>query len=247
MPEKMPHIQLDDTIATRFAVLPGDPKRVERASSFLSDVQDYGMSREFRAIRGVYKGLPILLMSTGMGGPSAAIAVEELARIGVEAVVRIGSAGALESGMEIGDLVLVSAAVRDDGASRAYIDLSFPAVSDFSLLSCCKKAVEELGFPYHIGIARSHDTMYGPDNPALYEKWSKTPVIASDMESAAILTVSSFRKVKAASILNIVSPYKGDVNGSVAKYSSGEEMMMKGEMREIEASLEALRIYSMSS
>lgn len=247
MSEKMPHIRLDDSVGARFAILPGDPARVERAAEYLSDAVDLGMSREYRAVKGIYKGVPVLLLSTGIGGPSAAIAVEELKRIGVDTVIRIGSAGSLKSGLSIGDLVLVSAAVRDDGTSRAYIDLSFPAVSDYGLLRSCERAVKDLGYPYRIGIARSHDTMYGPDNPRLYEKWSLTPVVASDMESAAVLTVSLMRGLRAASILNIVSPFKGDMNSSVARYSAGEETMLLGEKREIETALEAVRIHSMLS
>lgn len=240
MMTRMPHIQLGDEINTRMAILPGDPKRVERIAKHFDTADDYGMSREYRSIAGTYKGRRILAMSTGMGGPSAAIAVEELAKLGVSWIVRIGSSGSLKEDVHVGDLVIVTGAIRDDGTSRGYIDTSYPAVADFTLLTKLKENAEKLNFPHHMGICRSHDTMYGDRNPELYRKWAATPAMASDMETATVLTIASLRGVHAASILNTVSAFQSDVPSSVGKYADHERLSMEGEENEIILALEAL-------
>lgn len=240
MSEKMPHIQLDSDVNTKYAILPGDPKRTERIAAFLADTDDYGMSREYRSIAGSYKDTRILAMSTGMGGPSAAIAVEELRKIGVEWIIRIGSAGALKPGFSIGDLVIATGAIRTEGTSCGYIDPEYPAIADYKLLSILDAKAEELGMRYRMGICRSHDTMYGDHNPELYDKWSRTPALASDMETATVLTVASLRGMHAASVLNIVSPFKDDVPASVGRYAGNESLAMIGEKNEIILALEAL-------
>ena len=240
MMTRMPHIQLGDEINTRMAILPGDPKRVERIAKHFDTADDYGMSREYRSIAGTYKGRRILAMSTGMGGPSAAIAVEELAKLGVSWIVRIGSSGSLKEDVQVGDLVIVTGAIRDDGTSRGYIDTSYPAVADFTLLTKLKENAEKLNFPHHMGICRSHDTMYGDRNPELYRKWAATPAMASDMETATVLTIASLRGVHAASILNTVSAFQSDVPSSVGKYADHERLSMEGEENEIILALEGL-------
>ena len=125
-----PHIHLEENLAIANAILPGDPARVERIAAYLDNVESLGMNREYRAISGSYRGVRILAMSTGMGGPSMAIAVEELRRIGVSRMIRIGSCGALQSGIGIGELIIAQAAVRDEGTSAAYAPRAYPAVSD---------------------------------------------------------------------------------------------------------------------
>lgn len=135
----------------------------------------------------------MLIISTGMGGPSTAIAVEELARTGVRQMIRIGSCGALTPTLDLGDLVLVCGAVRDDGTSAGYLPAEYPAVPDLDLLNACRTAARRQQAPYQIGIARSHDCMYRDDNPALYETWSRRGVIASDMETATMLVVGRLR------------------------------------------------------
>ena len=240
MNDRMPHIQLGNDIDTDLAILPGDPKRAERIAGYFDDVSDFGMNREYRSIAGKYKGTRILAMSTGMGGPSAAIAVEELARLGVKWIIRIGSSGSLKENVHVGDLVIVTGAIRDDGTSRGYIDLSYPAIADFTLLSILSDEAGKLGFTCHKGICRSHDTMYSDRNPELYRKWAATPALASDMETATLLTVASLRGVHAASILNTVSAFQSDVPSSVGRYADHERLSMEGEKNEIILALEAL-------
>lgn len=119
---KMPHIQLDASIHTTAAILPGDPARVDAIAAFLTDVREEGFNREYKSITGTYKGRRILAISTGMGGPSTAICVEELADLGVTDLIRIGSCGALQRDLRLGQLVICDRAVCDDGTSQTYLD-----------------------------------------------------------------------------------------------------------------------------
>lgn len=235
-----PHIQLDSSVGVRYAVLPGDPARIDKMIPFLTDVEALKYNREFRSISGYYKGVKIIAMSTGMGSSSASIAVEELARIGVIAMIRIGSCGALQEGIELGDLVIGCGAIRDDGASRAYIDVRYPAVPDYELLDCVRDAAAEKKFPHHIGIIHSHESFYMDNNAEEEAYWAKYGTLGSDFESAALYTVGRIRHVKTASILNNVVVKGRSTAESVSNYVSGADMCALGELREIETALEAL-------
>ncbi|MFR5733706.1 MAG: nucleoside phosphorylase [Clostridium sp.] len=138
----MPHIRLPENLGIRYAVLPGDPARAERAAGYLKDAKLLAFNREYKSYSGLWNGVPVLVMSTGMGGPSMAIAVEELRKTGVEAAVRIGSCGALQPKAGVGDLVMVEAAVRDEGTSLGYAPLSYPAIADHRLLTACEESAK---------------------------------------------------------------------------------------------------------
>ena len=158
--EMMPHIKLSEEQMVPYALLPGDPARLDRIGACLTDVRELAYNREYRSLRGIYKGIPVMAVSTGIGGASAAIAVEELSRIGVKSMIRIGSCGALQKGIGLGDLILVNGAVRDEGASASYAYSIYPAIPDTELLIACMEGARELGAKAHVGIARSHDSFY---------------------------------------------------------------------------------------
>ena len=237
------HIRLDESIRAKYALLPGDPARLDRIAPYLENVRELGFNREYRSLVGEYKGIRVLAMSTGMGGASTGIAVEELRNIGIEAMIRIGSCGTLQPEVKVGDLILVNGAVRDDGASKAYIEGIYPAVPDTELLFCCVAAAKEQGFPYHIGLARSHDSFYTGAEDEIYAYWAKQGVLGSDMETAALFTIGRLRGVKTASILNNVVPYDGDTAESIGIYAGGEDLAMVGERNEILLALEAIVRY----
>lgn len=234
-----PHIRFTEEEAAKYAILPGDPKRVDRIAKFLDDVKKITFNREYKSISGYYKGVKVLAMSTGMGGPSTAIGVEELANIGVEAMIRIGSCGALRSGIKLGDLVIVNGAVRDDGASNAYIDKAFPAIPDTELLMDVIQAAKAMEYPYHVGIGRSHDCLYGDPKENLDTYWGSKGVISSDMETSTLFVVGSLRGVKTASILNNVVEADGDLMDGINSYVDAESAVAEGEKREIITALEA--------
>ena len=237
---KQPHIQLEDSLGIRYALLPGDPGRVERIGRYLESVEELGFHREYCSLRGKYKGTDVLVMSTGMGGTSTAIGIEELKRIGVTHMIRIGSCGALQENIRRGELILASGAVRQDGASRAYVEECFPAVPDLELMNACVEAAKRLGYAHHVGLVRSHESFYLDDFHELCEKWSRLGVLGSDQETAAVLTVGRLRAMRAACILNVVSPWKEDFTEGIGAYAGGENAVAEGEKHEILTALEAI-------
>lgn len=258
---KMPHIQLDSSINCSCAILPGDPARVDAIAAYLEDVHEEAFNREYKSITGTYKGTRILAISTGMGGPSAAICVEELACIGIKHIVRIGSCGALHSGHPLGELVLCDRAVCDDGTSRTYLQaekfirqleenlpceepqISY-AYADEKLQNACRMAAEQLQIPYAIGSTRCHDALYLNQKAQIDMYYSKQGVLASDMETAAIFAVSALRDIQAASILNVVVQWKSNITEGISSYKSGEDATAAGEKNEILTALEALVLIS---
>lgn len=259
---KMPHIQLDDSISATAAILPGDPARVDAIAEYLTDVKREGFNREYKSITGTYKGRRILAISTGMGGPSTAICIEELADLGVRDLIRIGSCGALQSHLSLGELVLCDRAVCDDGTSQTYLDTfryAAPeldegwrnhteavrdeiayAYADPYLLNVCREAVKKNGFAYEIGAARSHDGLYLKRKASLDEFYSSRGVFGSDMETAALFAVAKVRGLRAASILNVVVEWKKDLKDGISSYKDGADAAARGEKNEILAALDAL-------
>lgn len=235
-----PHIRLDETINAKCALLPGDPARLERIAPFLEDVTELAFNREYRSLRGLYRGLPVLATSTGIGGASAGIAVEELNNLGVEAMIRIGSCGSLQSRIKLGDVLIVNGAVRDDGASNTYVDAQFPAIPDSDLLMACIGAARTLGAPYHVGIAHSHDSFYADNTEEVSAYWSEKGVLGADMETAALFTIGMLRGVRTASLLNNVVAFEEDTAESIGSYVDGADLALQGEKNEILIALEAL-------
>lgn len=235
-----PHIQLDETLGARYAVLPGDPARLDRIAKQLEDVEELAFNREYRSLRGKYRGVPIVAMSTGMGGASAGIGIEELRRLGITAMIRIGSCGALQSGIALGDLILACGAIRDEGASKAYVDVRYPAVPDTALLTHCVAAARDSGWPAHVGVIHSHESFYIDTNDAESERWSQCGALGADMETAALFVIGRLRGVRTASILNNVVLWGQDTAGSIGDYAGGADMTAVGERREIHVALEAL-------
>lgn len=234
-----PHIQLDETLGVKYAILPGDPARVDRIGKYLDDMQELAFNREYKSIRGTYKGVPVVALSTGIGGASMAIAVEELHNLGVTHGIRIGSCGAIREGIALGDLVLVNGAVRDDGASKTYVPLQYPAIPDTELLMACVESAKERDDIYHLGIARSHDSFYIDNEEEVSSYWGARGVIGSDMETAALFTIGRLRGMKTASILNNVVVWGEDTGDSIGSYVDGESRTAIGEREEILVALEA--------
>lgn len=240
---KEAHIQLDASVNAKYAIMPGDPARIDRIIPFLENVEELEYNREFRSIKGMYKGVPVIAISTGVGGSSCSLAVEELRHIGVECMIRIGSCGALQKDIKLGDLLFGSGAVRDDGVSRTYVDLRYPAVPDSELLQLLQDSAKDFGYDYHVGIIQSHETFYHDTNAEEEKYWSSLGVLGSDFESAALFTIGRIRGAKTASILNNVVLYGQDTSESIGDYVDGANLSAIGEKREIETALEALYRY----
>ena len=237
---KQPHIALDESLQAPCALMPGDPRRVDVIAQYLDDVRELAFNREYRSIIGTYKGMKVIGISTGMGGPSVAIGVEELKNIGVHTMMRVGSAGALQAGIDLGDLILCEGAVRDEGTSKAYVDAIYPAIADFRLLNHCLDAANDFAYTCHSGIILSHESFYYDDDAKDSLKWSKKGVLASDFETAALYTVARLRGVHAASILNNVVLWGENTSDSIGSYQEGAKKTALGEKAEILTALEAM-------
>lgn len=234
------HIQLTQNDAANWAILPGDWARVDRIKNYLEDVQELAFNREFKSIRGTYKGVPVLAVSTGIGGASMGICCEELHNIGVKGAIRIGSAGAYVQGIGLGDLIIANGAVRDDGASNTYAKVQLPAVPNTQVLFAIVQAAKQLQAKYHVGIVRSHDSFYTDQELEICDYWGKQGVLGADLETAALLVVGGLRGMMCGSILNNVVLAEGDAGSAIGDYVNGDDACAKGEELEILTALEAI-------
>ena len=241
-----PHIRLGNEHQVKYALLPGDPGRVDVVAKFLEYPQLLADNREYKSVIGTYKGIKVLVTSTGIGGVSAGIAVEELKKIGVATMIRIGSCGALQPEIRLGDLVIPSGAVRNDGASYAYINKAYPAIPDTELLFHIIEAAKKLRSRNHIGIVRCHDSFYTDKEQDIDHYWAEKGVLGSDMETAALFVIGGLRGVKTASILNVVVEKEGNLEGGINAYVDEETSCKLGEEREILTALEAIVSYDFS-
>ena len=168
-------------------------------------------NREYITITGTVDGVRLSVTSTGIGGPSAAIALEELANCGADTFIRVGTCGGMQEEVLSGDLVIASGAIRMDGASREYAPVEYPAVSDHTVLRALEDAAENLGKRYHIGVVHCKDAFYGQHNPELlpnsavllqnWDAYLKLGCLASEMESATLFIVGGYRKVRTGTVL----------------------------------------------
>ena len=236
----MPHIRLPKDLDVDCVLLPGDPARADTVASHLEDARLLASNREFRSWQGTYKGKKMLVTSTGIGAASCAIAVEELIQCGVHNLIRIGSCGALQKEIRLGDLILVQGAVRDEGTSRTYIDSIYPAIPDFELMNACAEAAEEEQIPAHVGMARSHDSFYTDREDEIDALWAGRGVLGCDMETAALFVIGKLRGVKTASVLNTVVEYEDNLEDNINNYTDGVNATVQGEKNEIHVALEAL-------
>lgn len=212
--EVMYHINLSKENTAKYAILPGDPGRVEQIAHYLDNPREIAFNREYRTFEGYLNGEKILVVSTGIGGPSTAICVEELAQIGVDTFIRVGTCGGMQLDIDPGDVIIANAAIRMEGTSKEYLPIEFPAVADFQITSALSTAAKTLGIKHHIGVVQAKDSFYSQHNPdsmgvadELKSKWSswiKGGCLASEMESAALYIVSAVRKLRAGSVFHCV-------------------------------------------
>ncbi|WP_407887579.1 nucleoside phosphorylase [Levilactobacillus sp. N40-8-2] len=236
MTEPEPHTQLLPTINTDSAIIMGDPARVERTKKFLNDVEDWAFNREYKSILGTYQGKRILVMSTGIGAPSTGIAIEELNNVGVKKVIRVGSAGAMQSGIDLGKLIIGEGVVRDDGLTGKYVPNIYPAVPSFRLMALAHYYAPEACY----GIIRSHDGFYMDDNAQNEAFWSSKGILGADMESGAMMVIGRQRGLETLSVLNNVVLYEGDLAAGVSDLTNGDDLMAQGETDSIKLALNIL-------
>ncbi|MBQ7169012.1 MAG: uridine phosphorylase [Synergistaceae bacterium] len=211
---KQYHIALDENDAGKYCILPGDPKRCEKIAKHFDSPSFIADNREFTTWAGTLGGERVLVTSTGIGGPSAAIAMEELSAIGVRTFIRVGTCGGIHMDVRSSDIVIATSAVRIDGTSREYAPIEFPAAADFGVVRALVDSAQELGERWHAGVVQSKDSFYGQHSPrrmpvsnellAKWEAWKRLGVLASEMESATLFVVASSLGVKCGSVLNVI-------------------------------------------
>ncbi len=213
-----------------YCLLPGDPGRCEKIAQYFDEPEFFSSNREYTIWRGYLNGERVSVCSTGIGGPSAAIAVEELAACGVKYFIRIGTCGGISLDVCPGDVVIATGAVRQDGTSHEYAPPEFPAVADFGVTSALVAAANELGFCSHTGVVQSKDSFYGQHSPsrmpiagtllAKWEAWKRLGVLASEMEAATIYTVCASLGLSAGSVFHVIWNQERAASG---KYPNEEE------------------------
>ena len=207
--DKKYHIGLGPGDVGEYVLVPGDPGRTPMIAKYLDDAREVAFSREYRTFTGRVDGVPVSAMSTGMGGPSVAIGIEELNELGVHTLLRVGTCGAAQPEIKMGDLVIAHAAVRSEGTPNGYVPLEYPAVASFHMVEALMEAARSSGAPFHVGVIRSVDALYSdlvPDRmprPHLrdeLEMWSRAGVLSNDMETSTLFVVSRIRKMRAGTI-----------------------------------------------
>jgi len=214
--DKMYHINLSksDIGGAKYAILPGDPGRVGSIAKYLENPKKISQNREYTAYLGNIKKEKVLIISTGMGGPSTAICVEELAMIGITHLISIGTSGGMQLDVKAGDLVIATSAIRQEGTSNEYLPVEFPAVADLDITNALVDSVKDLKLDYHTGVVQCKDSFYGQHNPKrmpvsyeLENKWNawiKGGALCSEMETASLFIVSSALRLKAGAILLVI-------------------------------------------
>lgn len=236
MYKKEPHIQLTSEINTDSAIIMGDPARIDVIAKLMADTKEWAFNREYKSIVGTYKGKKILAISTGIGAPSTAICIEELNNIGVKKIIRVGSAGAMQLNINLGQLIIAEGVVRDDGLSKKYVPEIYPAVPAYRLLKLAHKYKPEAVY----GIIRSHDGFYVDDNESVEQFWSEQGIVGSDMESGILMVLGRKRKIETLSILNNVVLYQGDLAQGINSLVNGEDLMAQGEISSLKLALDIL-------
>ncbi|MGL4561269.1 MAG: nucleoside phosphorylase [Brevinema sp.] len=235
---KQAHIHCE--VVSEAVILVGDPARVDRIRTYLNQTSEIASNREFISINGYYKNTPITVISTGMGATSTLICVEELILCGAKRLIRVGSAGAYQEYISIGDLILVEGAVRHDGGSRAYVDSAYPAMSSIELIYHMQALAIQQNISHHCGIIRSHDSFYTDQEQEICTFWQKKGILGADMETAALLTLARLRNVKATAVLTNVVEYLQDTKEAVLSFSESEQITMNSEEKAIILALETL-------
>ena len=209
------HIQVAPGEVGEYVILPGDPKRCEKIAKYFDDAHLVADSREFVTYTGTLNGVKVSVTSTGIGGPSASIALEELVRCGAKKFIRVGTCGGMQKEVKSGDIVVATGAIRMEGTSKEYAPIEFPAVADLEIVNAIVKSAKKLGAEYHTGVVQCKDAFYGQHHPEImpvsyelenkWEAWLRMGCLASEMESAALFIAASFMRVQVGSLFLVMA------------------------------------------
>lgn len=229
----------------KYVILPGDPKRCSKIAAYFDDAKLVADSREYVTYTGFIDGEKVSVTSTGIGGASASIAMEELVKCGADTFIRVGTCGGIDLDVKGGDVVIATGAIRAEGTSKEYAPIEFPAVANLDVTCALKKAAETLGYPKHVGVVQCKDSFFGQHEPEkmpvsydLLNKWNAWKMLgtkASEMESAALFICASARNVRCGSIFLTVANQERALKGL-------ENIQVHDTDRAIKCAIEAIRI-----
>lgn len=209
------HIGLNVGDVGEYVIMPGDPKRCAKIAEYFDDAKLVADRREYTTYTGYLNGVKVSVTSTGIGGPSASIALEELVNIGAKTFIRVGTCGGIQTDVKGGDIVIATGAIRMEGTTKEYAPIEFPAVANLDVINSLVQAAKNLEHEYHTGVVQCKDSFYGQHSPEKmpvnyellnkWEAWKKMGCLASEMESAALFIVGSFLRVKVGSVFLVVA------------------------------------------
>lgn len=248
-PDKLYHIQVAKGEVGRYVIMPGDPKRCKKIAEFFDDPVFVADNREYVTYTGTLDGVKVSVTSTGIGGPSASIAMEELYRCGADTFVRIGTCGGMQTEVKSGDVVIATGAIRMEGTSREYAPIEFPAVADLDIINALVASAKDLKYPFHTGVVQSKDSFYGQHEPEVkpvsyellnkWEAWKRLGCLASEMESAALFTVASALHVRCGACFLVVANQEREKLGLENPVVHDTEMAIKTAVGAVRKLIEA--------
>lgn len=245
-----PHIMCGVGDVAKYVLLPGDPRRAEKIASLFDEVRKVAEYRGYVTYTGEVDGVGVSTSATGIGCPSAAIVVEELAKIGAKTFIRVGTTGALQPEIEIGDIVIATAAVRAEGTTKAYVSIEYPAIADMNVVSALLQSSEKLGRKVKVGTVVTCDAYYA-EELNFWIPWSKANVLSIDMECSVIFTIAKLRGLKAGAILAVDSNLpRGIMKGEFEpgeKTGELDERVQRAIGDEIRIAIEAVKILEKES
>jgi uridine phosphorylase len=236
---KQPHLLVEEGDVHEIALLPGDPGRVDRMATHCDESEVVAENREYKIVNATYDGVDLTLCSTGIGCPSAAIAVEELAKVGVETFIRVGTIGALQEHVEIGDMIVANGAAKEEGTSKRYESATYPAVPDYDVLTGLVDAAEANDEDVHVGPIVSDDAFYN-ESDEYVEDWNDAGLLAIEMEAATVFSLARRRGLDAGAICTVDGNL---VKGTQKGADSDDELPEKAKdnvARAIDISLDAV-------
>lgn len=209
------HLKIRKGDVGRYVLICGDPSRTDRIAKYLENAKEIAYNREYKIWTGELDGKKVSVCSHGIGGPSTAIALEELYNCGADTFIRIGTCGGMQTDVLAGDLVIANASIRKEGTTREYAPIEYPAVSHFGVTTALAQSATELGYAHHVGVVECKDSFYGqhmPENKPVaddllykWQAWIALGCLASEMESAALYIVSAFLGARAGTILHVIN------------------------------------------
>ena len=239
------HIGLQKGDVGKYVILPGDPKRCEKIAQYFDEPKLIADQREYITYTGYLDGEKVSVTSTGIGGASASIAMEELVKVGATHFIRVGTCGGMQPEIVGGNLVIATGAIRAEGTSKEYAPIEFPAVANLEITNALIKASENLGYTSHTGIVQCKDAFYGQHEPETkpvsyellnkWEAWKRLGCLASEMESAALFVVASYLKVKVGSVFLTVANQEREKLGL-------ENPVVHDTERAIKTAIEAIKL-----